>query len=345
MDDRKKLFAYLRGEMERKMDRKQAIRETLSAGVIPVSDDLRDAIARLFVTDAMEVLRAHPGFDLEDKIRSIRTALQLFDRAFADLMLALDEFDALSRRPEFSYRSGQNDVAMLDIKVRKEIFALSELAHTLQDHCRHARSRWNETAIVSQISACFRSDGLHDFVCGLRTALHHHLMVEANWQIRDSGPAQTSHYVFDRGELLAASKDWNLRARGYLAGGAEKVDVRAIAQAYYPRVHALYDWLLGEAEKDPPAEVYDYRRCWNAHRQRAARMTWRFFLTQFLNQKIDPYKYLERYLTPAEIEDANRLPQHSREQADFVIRIVDEHSACDDEIRELAYKLFGVTAV
>src|SRR5690606_37429933 len=143
-----------------------------------------------------------------------------------------------------------------------------------------------------QIVSTFGDDGLHDFVCGLRTALHHLLMVEANWLIRDSGPAATSHYVFSRDELRAANPGWNVRARGYLDSCADKIDVRLVAQAYYPRVHTFYDWLLREAEIAPPPEVADYRRCWDAHRQRSARMHWRLFLTEFLKRNVDPYVYL-----------------------------------------------------
>jgi hypothetical protein len=57
---------------------------------------------------------------------------------------------------------------------------------------------------------------------------------------------------------------------------------------------------------------------------------------------VDPYVYLERYLTQTELEGALRLPRHSREQADFIISAVDEFSACDDYIRALVYRLFGV---
>jgi len=342
MQDRNKIFELLAGEEDRKEQRKEAIRTALSTGTIPVPDDVRNTVVGLFVTDAIEVLRSHPGFDLEDKVRSIRTALQLFDQSFSDLMGALDAFDAFSRRPEFGYRSHRDEVAAIERRIRKETFGFSELAHSLQDHCRRVRKRWEPSEIVGELSRCFGDDGLHDFICGLRTALHHLLMVEANWQIRDAGPAATSHFVFSRSELMAAMPDWNAGARRYLESCAEEIDVRVVAQAYHPRVHAFYNWLLGEAETVPPPEVVDYRRCWNAHRTHNFRLAWRFLLKEFLKREIDPYTYLERYLTPAELDTALQFPQHSQEQADFVIRAVDEFSACDEEVRTLVYRLFRV---
>jgi hypothetical protein len=340
--DQNKLRESLGGEEERKRRRKEMIRDALTGATIPVSDEVRDAVAALFVTDALEVLRAHPGFDLEDKIQSIRTTLQLFDQAFADLTAALDAFDAFSRRPEFGYRSHRDELTVLETRIRKEIFTYSELGHSLQDHCRRVRERWDHPGIACELSECFGDDGLHDFVCGLRRVLHHLLMVEANWLIRDSGPTATSHYVFSREELRAANPDWNVRAHGYLDSCGDEIDVGVVARDYHPRVHAFYDRLLGGAETAPPPEVADYRRCLIAHRQRDTRMGWRLLLTEFLKRDVDPYVYLERYLTQTELEGALRLPRHSREQADFIISAVDEFSACDDYIRALVYRLFGV---
>jgi len=342
IQDRNKIFELLAGEEDRKNQRKEAIRAALGAGTIPVPDDIRNAVVGLFITDAMEVLRSHPGFDLEDKFRSIRTALQLFDQSFSDLMGVLDAFDAFSRRPEFSYRSHRDEVAAIERRIRKETFAFSELAHSLQDHCRRVRRGWEPSETANELSRCFRDDGLHDFICGLRSALHHLLMVEANWQIRDVGPAATSHFVFSRSELMAAKPDWNTGARRYLESCAEEIDIRVVAQAYYPRVHAFYDWLLDEAQTAPPPEVADYRRCWNAHQAHNLRMAWRFLLKECLKREIDPYAYLERYLTPAELDAALQLPRYSQEQADFIIQVVDELAACDDELRMLVYRLFRV---
>ncbi len=59
--------------------------------------------------------------------------------------------------------------------------------------------------------------------------------------------------------------------------------------------------------------------------------------------KVNPYAHLDTYLTPAEVEAALRLPMRSREQVDYIIAAADEHDACDDELRSLVYKLFGVS--
>ncbi|MBD9653149.1 hypothetical protein IB267_32825 [Ensifer sp. ENS09] len=329
-------------EQEQNEQRKNALRAALAASPVPVPDDLLNAVAGLFVTDTLDVLRAHPGFDLEDKLRSIRTTLQLFDQAFADLQDALAAFDAFSRQPEFHYRSHRAQHDIIERSIRKEIFTFSELAHSLQDHCRRVNSRWKSSLITPRIPTCFGDDGLHDFVCGLRTALHHLLMLDANWAIRGSGAAATSHYLFDLRELQDANPSWNERARRFLAAQTENIDIGTLTPVYHQRVHEFYDAILDEADANPPAEVADYRRCWNAHQRRSARMAWNFMLTQYQNHGIDPYLYLDRYLLPTELETVRRLPDRSRTQVDFIIRALDELSACDDALRLKIYRFFGV---
>jgi hypothetical protein len=168
-NDPRRLFEHLRAEQRQSRERKAGIKAALSKSPIPVPDDLQDAILGLFVTDAIEVLRAHLGFEPEEKIRSLRTTFELFNRASFDLMSALDVFDLFSQRPEFSYRSHKEELTAIESRIRKEIFAFSALAHSLQDHCRRLRSDWEPPGMAEQISGCFGSDGLHDFVCGLRT--------------------------------------------------------------------------------------------------------------------------------------------------------------------------------
>jgi hypothetical protein len=336
------MLQYLRAKEDQTRERKARIKAALVESPVPVPDEIHDAILTLFVTDAIEVLRAHPGFKLEEKIRSLWTTFELFNQASSDLISALDVLDQFSQRPEFNYRSHKDKLAVMESRIRKEIFAFSTLAHSLQEHCCGLRSDWEPRGTTEQISSCFGSDGLHDFIRKLRNCLHHQSMVEADWLIRDAGANATSHYVFRRLELQAVKEAWNVDARRYLGSLPDEIDVRDVVQSYVPRVRAFYDWLLAACEAAPPPAVADYRRCWNAHRQRSEQMTWRLLLMEFLKQGIDPYSYLQRYLTPAEMEEAMRLPKRSPEQVDFIIAAVDELSACDDELRSLIYQLFRV---
>ena len=73
-----------------------------------------------------------------------------------------------------------------------------------------------------------------------------------------------------------------------------------------------------------------------------SRSLWRIILSEGIKRGIDPYEYLQGYLTPSELQRVQDLPQHCKEQIDLMISIADEYSACDDEIKSLVYRLFGV---
>lgn len=334
----------IRSEQQRKASHKLALREVLAKEPIPIREEVVAELLGLFVTDFRDVLQAHRGYALENKICSLRTTFRLFTKSYWDLISALDRFDGLSREPLFNFRAGESQTNEIEEQIRKEIFAFSALAHSLTDHCRIVRARWDPSGTAEQLSRFFGDDGLHNFVCGLRNALHHESMVEADWQIRNIGPGATSHFIFSRRELLAIEKAWNGAARSYLAKQCtEEIDVRTVVQSYATRVQAFYDWLLQECEEAPPPEVQDYRRCWARHRQQSSRAAWSFLIGEFQKRHIDPYAYLQnRYLTEEEYALAMKFPMRSRQQVDFIIATLDKWNACDSDMRARVYRLFDV---
>lgn len=327
---------------QQKQAEKDRIIKAFMEGPIPVDGDTLESFVRLFVTDAIDVLRSHPGFPLEEKVRSLKTTLSLFERAADDLVAALYRFDAFSRTPEFHQLSHEVEQLDGDTLVRKEIYAFAGLAHALQDHCRRiTKYVWKPSNLGAKMAEHFSVEGQHDFVCGLRTALHHLSMVEADWLIRNSGPNATSRYIFEVAELRPI-QDWKSTARVFMDRARDQIDIRVLANDYRLRVRSFYAWFLGELEETLPVEVADYRRCWDEHRRRSARITYRFLIGEFLKRNIDPYPHLHKYLRSDQLAEVEALPKHSREQVDLIITMVDGLSACDDGLRISLYHLFGV---
>ena len=77
----------------------------------------------------------------------------------------------------------------------------------------------------------------------------------------------------------------------------------------------------------------------------ASRAIYRVIFQQSLAGNVDPYDHLHKYLLPHQVEAALKLPKHSKEQVEFLIAIVDEHGACDDELRSLVDQLFQVQSI
>jgi hypothetical protein len=65
-------------------------------------------------------------------------------------------------------------------------------------------------------------------------------------------------------------------------------------------------------------------------------------LEQVTMGRLDPFPYLNRYLTQTELDEVLSLPTRSQMQVDRIIEILDEYGACDEELRKKAYKAFGV---
>lgn len=118
--------------------------------------------------------------------------------------------------------------------------------------------------------------------------------------------------------------------------------MRALAASYASRVGAFYDWYRSALGASAPAALVDYRRVLKACMANASRTTYRLFLQRFVENGINPYDHLHKYLLPNQIEEAIKLPKRSKEQVDFIIACLDEYGACDDELRALTYRLFNV---
>lgn len=322
---------------------KDRIINAFQEGTIPVAESTLNDITNLFITDAIEVLRLHPGYLLESKFRSLKTTLTLFERAAGDLLAALDRFCVFSRTPEFHYISHAAMQADVETAVRKEIFAFTELAHSLQDHCRRITTKdWKPTEFEDMLADHFGNKALHDFICGLRTALHHRSMVEAEWLILGSGIEATSHYTFQTVELRLI-QEWKSTALAFMDQAGDEIDVRSMTEDYRTRVRAFYNWFLDAFEGSAPPEVLDYRRCWDEHTRRSSRGIYRLLLNEFLRRGVDPYPHLHKYLRPDQLAQALTLPNHSQQQVDLIIEMVDRARACDSDLRAIIYRLFGVT--
>jgi hypothetical protein len=334
-----------RDPLKRQEEREQKgiadLKVRLAASNMPLEKDVTDALCRLFITKFIDVMHHHPGFVTEDKLRSLKTTFALFNSAYKDLSQALNEFDVFSRSTGFHHRVNRAFHEELEAKIRKEQYCFSNLAHSLQDHCRRLKADWKPQGFEEHLECSFGSDGLHDFVCGLRTALHHRSMVEADWLLQSTDRGVTSHYVLNRDELVAVEKSWSARGMEALKKLPEQIDIRSLADDYFQRAGRFYAWLFTCAADHPSDVMLDYRRCWHDHEVQSARLVWRAVLNTLNKQKLDPYEHLSKYLGTEQLDRAMRFPMHSKEQVDYIIGVVDELGACTEEIRNAAYRLFG----
>jgi hypothetical protein len=61
-----------------------------------------------------------------------------------------------------------------------------------------------------------------------------------------------------------------------------------------------------------------------------------------LSKKLNPYEYLDRWFTPEEVRRIRAMPDHSKEQVDYLISLRDPLGLCDTTTRDQLYRLFLV---
>ncbi len=317
------------------------IRAALADGAT-LSDADKNALIRLNFTEFPRVITAHPGHRSSIKLESLTVARDQFEMACSDLLAILDEFHAFSDSPAFHSPDGKFQFELIIARLRKEVFTFSDLAHSVQDHCRRVQEVWNSPEFRAQLAHHFGDDRLHEFVIALRAALHHLFIFDAEWELRwgETGD-KTSHFNLEKEELINDHDGWG-RGMPWLNAAPDKIDVRLLVTRYQARHAAFYEWYLGWAGANLPPDVYEYRDLKLEQRRSLARMHWRFLLGEALKRGVDPIEHLEKFLTTGQIAQALKLPPKSRQLVDFAIACIDTTGGLTLELREMGYKLFDV---
>lgn len=334
---------------EQRHHSRERVRQAVRASTVPMPNEVVRDLAKLNSQDAHDVLRDHPGFPLWEKQRSYETSLEVFEMSVEGLLCAIQNFAQLSGDGTLFDRTREKELNNIEHVIQKELFATANAAHALVDHStRRLQKSIQISGYDQRLAESFMDDGLHDFIFGLRTIIHHFQMVRPGWQVTHEfgGGDHTATFKFDRDELLLvvqhAKDKMNASGRRYLENAPEKIDLRQVFEEYRRRVGEFHSWFSEAIEAQPLEDLQDYERCLKAKRSFAASTWWKAMLKNWLNwdQPPNPYNYLDRYLTPDQVEEVYRLPMGSKEQVDKVIEFVDTDDACDDELRLLAYQLF-----
>lgn len=338
---------------EQRRRRREHVREAIKAAAVPMPAEVVHNVAQLNSRDAREVLRDHPGFSLWEKRNSYEISLRVFDRSMDDLLRAIQNFEELSRDGTIFNRTREYELGEIEKAVQKELFATANAVHSLVEHStRRLQKSIQVSGYDERRQECFGDDRLHEFVIGMRTILHHVQMLRPGWQVqhRFGKEGHLASFKLDKDEVSLAveqakdslSSTMLAHVRHYLNEAPEKIDLRQVFGDYRRRADEFHSWFLEAIETETLEDLRDYERCIKENKNFAARTWWRAMLVNWLNwdQPPNPYKHLDRYLTPEQLEEVYRLPIGSKEQVDRVIEFVDTDGACDDELRHLTYQLF-----
>lgn len=206
---------------------------------------------------------------------------------------------------------------------------------------------------ADQLRACFGTDGLHDFVIGVRILLHHLHIVEAGWSMQTSFSEGTKRATFtiDKATLLRAIAQFPERFGGdksgpllaWVSAAPDRIDLRVIFEEYRSRVAQFHRWLGEQLASQSFVALRDYDRCLQENRNLGTRTWWIMLLGNWLrNWKVppNPHDHLHKHLTHEQLTEVYKFPPNSKAQVDLVISYLDNDQAIDDSLRNLAYELF-----
>jgi len=333
----REIFQWLvKQEVERRSRERQKVSEALQT--VPACRETLDELGALSPEDAERALRMHPGYPAHRKIESVRTMLELFRRALADLAVAIAEF------PE---PGGPDDRILrerlekgISIRVNKELFAALGAAKTLVDYSRRLKDLVDVALFDSKLKDAFHP-GEHALIMGLRNSVLHQVHSRANWQKRWHAGTKTTHFVIQR-ETLLAEGELSSAAREHLNRLGTTCDVTELLRGYSEKVDQFYAWLLTEVESHLPLEVSDYRACRRAVKRQHGRLSYEVMIGLWTQAGPDPYQHLPKLLTSEQLKQMEDLPHRSPRQVDYIISCLDKDEVCDDHLRAIIYKFFTV---
>lgn len=323
-------------EAERRDRDRRKVSEALQT--VPASHDTLTALSGLSPDDAERALCTHPGYLGNRKIESLRTMLELFRCALADLAATITNFPELFGPDGRTMRKDlENQIA---VRVNKELFAALGAAKALVDYSRRIIDLVDANVFETRLKETF-NPGEHSLIVKLRDSLHHAVHSRANWQRRWSAGINTIHFVIEREELLTEG-DLNRAAREYLDHLGPTCDITELLRGYAQKVELFYSWLLPEVESHLPLEISDYRACRKAIKRQQARSSYELMIGLWTQAGADPYQHLSKHLTAKQMKELEVFPHRSRQQVDYVIACLDKDEICDDHLREVVYKFFDV---
>ncbi len=291
--------------------------------------------------DITEAIKEHPGFTAHEILVQLQVSLDLFLDCVQNLLNTISQFRLSSESPDFWHRPSESLLADYEKNIRKEIFASATSAIALVDNSRHAVDKIAITGYQDKVEHIFTKNEQHIFIQGLRNFVSHRHILQPYWTVHYSVEGRYATFRL-QSDVLFRYRKWKPLAIKFIEKNKEGIDIDILFSTYREKVVEFHNWFHSEIIKASEPQLSNYRKHEKCLKQFNLQSTWNLILSEAIKRNINPYDYLDRYFTKDELAEINLLPHGSQAQVDKMIEILDEAKACDDKIRELVYKLFGL---
>ena len=313
---------------------------SFTLGPPPWSEEMLRSLYFRDFQAAERAIQEHPGFEVSQDLGSLELSLAIFRECISDLFNTIESFHKQAADPRFWARPNRASFDRSALAVTKAVFVAAASALALVDHSRVVRNRCSIPGYDEKRSATF-DDVEHQFIQDLRNYVSHYQIVEADWQREYAPSGKWTKFLLRRSSLLRWN-GWTELELQFIDRHPIGVDVEALFRTYAQRVEVFQQWFREQIRELFSADLSDYLRYDRMLKGFEVASFWRILLKQVIEKSIDPFLYLDRYLTDEELTQVMALPPRSKQQVDRVIDILGEYDACDAELRELVCRAFGV---
>src|SRR6185312_16191153 len=144
-----KAWEYFRDRFDRERRQLETwlglLRARVKAATPPLPQDLVDAVIALDRRDFMRVMEVHPGYPASIKRRAHREALRTFELSAAAVLACADRLQNLARNEGIVVAMRSVPTGGLDEEMRKELFSFANAAHSLAEHGRNLKRKYELT--------------------------------------------------------------------------------------------------------------------------------------------------------------------------------------------------------
>ncbi len=305
------------------------------------SGNLRKVYFRDF-QNTHSVINELPGGIIYSEMKSLRLSLNIFLDAVEDLISSINKFKYDSAHADFWTITNKPFTDKIEVTIQRGIISSSMCAMALVDHSREFNKKYPVTGYEEQIKKTFQENEVHKFVHGLRRFLSHIKFTKANWNIFHSeGNTRNVVFILSKDDLMQFN-DWSSLAKSYIQSQENGVNVENLFNEYSNQVKKFHNWLRVALFNEYGEKITQHLNYLKIIEGFGLESNWNILLQQVLPQRnIDPYQYLDKYLTDEQLENIYSFPFRSQQQVDRIIQLIDTHQICTDSMRNKVYDAFN----
>jgi hypothetical protein len=291
-----------------------------------------------------EILASHPAKELSDGAKNVL-------RAFYILEVSRSELIDLTGR--FHYRVMHRPLTEIDIDAAlgdatKTVYTYANAAESLVQAYRHMVPTGSKFSQEYEALKKELIEGVNviKFFKDLRNSNNHIRILDAapHYKITQSfstGTTEVSSGLrFNARSILTGDK-WSPQSKA-MASTNEDLQVLNLVNEHFEIASAFHHDVFVRTGIHSDASFRDYARLKIARKSISYRVTLGIILQIAVPKKLNPYKYLHTWFTEDELARIYALPDHSKEQLEYMISMRDPLELCDTHTREQLCRLFSV---